>query len=114
MIREFKEEGGTVLLTTHLMNDVDELCDRVAFMANGKIAETDSPKNLKLKYGKRLVEVEYRDGDAVKQDSFDMDHLGNSELFLDIVKSKQIITIHSKETSLDDIFIKVTGVEISG
>jgi fluoroquinolone transport system ATP-binding protein len=114
MIREFKEEGGTVLLTTHLMNDVDELCDRVAFMANGKIAETDSPKNLKLKYGKRLVEVEYRDGDVVKQDSFDLDHLGNSELFLEIVKSKQIITIHSKETSLDDIFIKVTGVEISG
>ncbi len=114
MIREFKEEGGTVLLTTHLMNDVDELCDRVAFMANGKIAETDSPKNLKLKYGKRLVEVEYRDGDAVKQDSFDLDHLGKSESFLDIVKSKQIITIHSKETSLDDIFIKVTGVKIRG
>lgn len=114
MIREFKENGGTVLLTTHLMNDVDELCDRVAFMANGKVSETDSPKNLKLKYGKRLVEVEYRDGDTVKQDFFDMDHLGKSESFLDIVRDKQIITIHSKETSLDDIFIKVTGVEISG
>lgn len=114
MIREFKGEGGTVLLTTHLMNDVDELCDRVAFMADGKVSETDSPKNLKLKYGKRLLEVEYRDGDTVKQDTFDLDQLGKSESFLDIVKQKQIITIHSKETSLDDIFIKVTGVEISG
>ncbi|HHX77713.1 MAG TPA: ABC transporter ATP-binding protein [Firmicutes bacterium] len=111
MIREFKEEGGTVLLTTHLMNDVDELCDRVAFMANGRIAEIDTPKNLKLKYGQRVVEVEYRDGDGVKQDSFDLDGLGGNETFLDIVRHKQIITIHSKETSLDDIFIKVTGVE---
>ncbi len=37
IIKEYKDKGGTVLLTTHLMNDVDELCDRVAFMANGKI-----------------------------------------------------------------------------
>ncbi|WP_261177279.1 ABC transporter ATP-binding protein [Anaerobacillus sp. CMMVII] len=44
IIKQFQEEGGTVLLTTHLMNDVDELCDRVAFMANGKIAEIDTPK----------------------------------------------------------------------
>ena len=114
MIREFKDEGGTVLLTTHLMNDVDELCDRVAFMADGRVSEIDTTKNLKLKYGQRLVEVEYRDGDTVKQDSFDLDNLGKSEAFLDIVRTKQIITIHSKETSLDDIFIKVTGVEIRG
>ncbi len=114
MIREFKEDGGTVLLTTHLMNDVDELCDRVAFMADGKVSEIDTPKNLKLKHGKRLVEVEYQKGEAVQQDSFDLDRLGESDAFLDIVRNKRIITIHSKETSLDDIFIKVTGVEIRG
>ncbi len=114
MIREFKDEGGTVLLTTHLMNDVDELCDRVAFMAAGKVSEIDTPKNLKLKYGQRLVEVEYRDGDEAKRDSFDLDGLGGNETFLDIIRHKQIITIHSKETSLDDIFIKVTGVETRG
>lgn len=37
IIREFKERGGTVFLTTHLMHDADELCDRVAFIADGKI-----------------------------------------------------------------------------
>ena len=95
------------------MNDVDELCDRVAFMADGKIAETNSPKNLKLKHGQRLVEVEYQDGDRVRKDSFDLDQLGKSEEFLDIVKTRHIITMHSKETHLDDIFIKVTGVEVS-
>ena len=43
MIKEFRDNGGTVFLTTHLMHDADELCDRVAFIADGKIRETDSP-----------------------------------------------------------------------
>lgn len=110
IIREFKEDGGTVLLTTHLMNDVDELCDRVAFMAYGKIAEIDTPKSLKLKYGERKVDVEYRDGEDVKKESFDLDSLKTNEAFMNIIKSKDILTIHSKEMTLDDIFIKVTGV----
>lgn len=112
MIREFKEQGGTVLLTTHLMNDVDELCDRVAFMAGGKIAEIDSPKNLKLKHGERRVELEYEDEGGVARESFDLDQLGTSERFLEIVRTKKIVTMHSKETTLDDIFIKLTGVDV--
>ncbi len=110
IIKEFKEQGGTVLLTTHLMNDVDELCDRVAFMASGKIAEISTPKDLKLKYGSREVDVEYRDGDDVIKSTFSLDNLGNNDDFTDIIKEREIITIHSKENTLDDIFIKVTGV----
>ena len=64
IIKEYKEQGGTVLLTTHLMNDVDELCDRVAFMAQGKIVEISTPKDLKLKYGERKVDVEYKEGEG--------------------------------------------------
>lgn len=112
VIREFREDGGTVLLTTHLMNDVDELCDHVAFMVDGKIAEIDSPKNLKVKYGQRIVEVEYLDEHgAATSASFDMDTLGQSEAFLEIIRQRELITLHSKETNLDDIFIRVTGVD---
>lgn len=110
MIREFKQEGGTVLLTTHLMNDVDELCDRVAFMADGKLAEIDVPKNLKLKYGTRQVDVEYQGTHGVEKRSFELDTLGEDKAFLDIIKTRQIITLHSTETTLDDIFINITGV----
>ncbi len=111
MIREFQENGGTVLLTTHLMNDVDELCDNVAFMADGKIVETNSPKNLKIKYGQRMVDLEYKDNGEVKGASFKLDNLGSNEEFLKIIKSTELVTIHSKETTLDDIFIKLTGVK---
>lgn len=109
IIKEYKKNGGTVLLTTHLMNDVDELCDRVAFMADGKIVEIDTPKNLKLKYGHRKVDLEYQDDESIKQESFDLDTYGTDKKFLRIVGSKETITIHSKEMTLDDIFIKVTG-----
>ncbi len=108
MIKDFKSSGGTVLLTTHLMNDVDELCDRVAFMADGKIVLIDTPKKLKLAYGERLVEIEYGLDEIVKK-QFSIDDLSSNQQFLDLLKEK-IITIHSKETSLDEIFIKVTGV----
>ena len=108
MIREFREAGGTVLLTTHLMGDVDELCDRVAFMADGNIVESDDPKALKLKYGQRTVEVEY-EGDRIQKASFDLDNIAEDEDFFTLVRNKRIITMHSKETTLDDIFIKVTG-----
>lgn len=111
IIREFKEQGGTVLLTTHLMNDVDELCDKVAFMAEGKIVEISTPKDLKLKYGVREVDIEYRDGEDVLKSTYGLDDLGNNSEFLKIIKEKEILTIHSKENTLDDIFIKVTGVD---
>lgn len=113
MIREFKQGGGTVFLTTHLMHDADELCDRVAFIAGGEIREIDSPRNLKLRFGQRLVTVEYRDdGGGVRKESFDMNGLGSNERFFHILRTKEIVTIHSGETTLDDIFIKVTGVKL--
>lgn len=111
IIKEFKEKGGTVLLTTHLMNDVDELCDRIAFMADGRIVEIDTPKNLKIKHGQRKVDIEYKQENIAQKQSFNLDSLGMNEDFLNIIKTRDIITIHSKETTLDDIFIKVTGVE---
>lgn len=111
MIKEYKDNGGTVLLTTHLMNDVDELCDRVAFMVDGKISEIDTPKNLKLKHGERRVDIEYEDDSNITKASFDLDNLSGDKNLLDIINNRKIITMHSKETTLDDIFIKVTGVE---
>ncbi len=110
LIKEFREEGGTVLLSTHLMNDVDELCDRIAFMADGRISETDTPQNLKRKYGESSVEVTFLKGDNLARATFDLNTLGSNSAFIDLVKKERIVSMHSKETTLDDIFIKVTGV----
>ncbi len=109
LIREFKEGGGTVLLSTHLMNDVEELCDRVAFISKGEIREISTPKALKMKYGKRELRVEYKDEDSIKLEVFDLDTISENESFLTLVKNNAIETMHSGETTMDDIFIRVTG-----
>jgi fluoroquinolone transport system ATP-binding protein len=111
MILEFKKKGGTVFLTTHLMADVEALCDYVVFLNDGKIVESDTVKNLKIKHGKKSVKVEYLVKGKVKRAEFELNKVGSNKAFLALIKKYPIQTIHSQETSLEDIFIKVTGVK---
>ncbi len=111
MIREFKQNGGTVFLTSHIMGDVDELCDRIAFIAEGKLREEGSPRDLKLKYGKRTVKVEFRENGELQTKVFSMEEIKTPEFF-ELLQSKEIETLHSGETTLEEIFIKVTGVAL--
>jgi ABC-2 type transport system ATP-binding protein len=50
-------EGKTILLTTHLLEEADQLCKRVAFIVKGRIVANDTPENLKLTYGKRSIDI---------------------------------------------------------
>lgn len=110
MIKAFQKQGGTVFITSHIMSDIDQLCDRVAFIVDGEIKELDSPRNLKIKYGKRTVAVEYKENNHTEKTVFEMDGLSSNEAFFELLREKNIETIHSGETTLEDIFIQVTGV----
>lgn len=112
MIAEYRAKGGTVFLTTHLMNDVEQLCDRVAFCVNGRLIETSTPRDLKLRYGKREVKVEYRENGTIASAVFSLDGIGHDDEFIELLRSGKIETIHSGETSMEEIFIIVTGVEL--
>ena len=52
IIRKLKAEGKTVLLTTHYMQEADDLCDHIAIIHKGKIVAQDTPKQLKVRFGK--------------------------------------------------------------
>ena len=108
IIRKKKNEGTTIFLTTHNMFVADELCDRVAFIVDGKIAVMDSPKNLKLKYGQYTVTVEYMDNIELRAEEFPMEGEGK-EALQKFIGKHDIKTIHSGEPTLEEIFIKVTG-----
>ncbi|MDA3931143.1 MAG: ABC transporter ATP-binding protein [Tenericutes bacterium] len=112
LIREFKVSGGTVFITSHIMADIDQLCDRVAFIVNGEINVVDTPRNLKIKYGERRIKIEYKENNKIVEKLFSMEDLGKNKEFLNTIKEKDIETIHSGETTLEDIFIKVTGVTL--
>lgn len=113
MIREFRAAGGTVFITSHIMADIDQLCDRVAFIVNGEIKEIDSPRNLKIRYGKSVVMVEYQENGSTVKKEFPKQEIGKNKEFIEILTTKEIETIHSGETTLEDIFIKVTGVKLA-
>ncbi len=112
-IKQLKTDGRTVFLTTHNMWVADELCDRVAFIVDGRIVRIDSPRQLKLDYGVRLVQVEYRESGMRVQQTFDMQGIGQNEVFLDLLRTREMETIHTQEASLEDIFIKVTGQSLT-
>ncbi|WP_058484946.1 ABC transporter ATP-binding protein [Defluviitalea phaphyphila] len=109
IIKEKNREGVTVFLTTHNMFIADELCDRVAFIVDGEIKLIDSPKNLKLQYGDKLVEVEYvKEGEIITEKLSTVLEKDKKSL-QNIISRYEIRTMHTKEATLEEIFIKVTG-----
>src|SRR5579885_475026 len=61
-IAQLSQQGMTILLTTHLMEEADQLCQRVAFIVGGKIVANDTPRNLKLAHGQRTLTVTLNNG----------------------------------------------------
>jgi fluoroquinolone transport system ATP-binding protein len=112
IIKLLRNQGKTVVLTTHNMYDVDELCDRVCFMVAGRFAALDSPEALKAKFGRRVVTVEYRSGNDIRSEEFELDGLGSNERFLEVIRSYEIRKIHSQEATLDQVFNDITGIKL--
>jgi fluoroquinolone transport system ATP-binding protein len=109
IIRRENDKGVTIFLTTHNMFIADELCDRVAFIVDGEIKLIDSPKNLKLQYGEQLVEVEYGENGTLKKESFSTVQDDDKARLQQVIASNNIQSMHTKEATLEEIFIKVTG-----
>jgi fluoroquinolone transport system ATP-binding protein len=109
LILEQKMAGKTVFLTTHDMTVADELCDRLAFIVDGEISLIDSPAELKLRYGKPEVKVEYSENGSIESRSFPLQGLAENNLFLKLLHDNQIRTLHSQEATLEKIFIAITG-----
>ena len=58
-VQKINEEGTTILLTTHYLEEADQLCDRIAFIGGGQIAATGSAAELALEYGVTSLEDAY-------------------------------------------------------
>jgi len=109
IIRAERDGGATVFLTTHDMAAADELCDRVAFIVDGRIACIDSPRALKLQHGERAVRIEYRSGDRTVHADFPLDGLADNPAFQQVLRECDVHTIHTREAALAEVFIRVTG-----
>jgi len=109
MILELKKRGKTIFLTTHHMDVAEQLCDRVAFINEGTITAIDRPKSLMVQYGKPMVRIEYEKQGALLSEKLPLDQLKDNPVFMDILKNHQILTIHSQEATLEEVFILLNG-----
>jgi fluoroquinolone transport system ATP-binding protein len=112
IIKQKSKDGKAIFLTTHNMNDADELCDNVGFIVEGKLTLIESPKELKIKHGKKVLKVEYLKNDELVSQEFDLEKLADNKSFLNLLRTGTVQTIHTEEASLEDIFIKATGRQL--
>ncbi len=103
-----------MLLTTHDMWEADELSHRVAFINEGRIYATDTPENLKLQHGRRSVKVRRRDGAGVHEETVSLDDPAVGEQLRAAVEVEGLMTIHTEESTLENIFVEMTGRALEG
>ncbi len=109
LISQEAERGATVVLTTHDMMEADVLSNRVAFINEGKILALDTPESFKLKYGRRSVRIRSRNGEHVDETIVELDDKDASERIREAVAAADLLTIHTEEATLEDVFVEFAG-----
>ena len=130
VIRRFREHGGTILLTTHYMDEAEKLCDRVAIVDHGRVIAEDTPARLIAQLGGEHV-IEF----AVSANGLDPERLpllpavtashfaaGAGSLtvsevhvalpaLLELLRLQQatLLNLTTRHASLEDVFVSLTG-----
>ncbi len=114
VVREEAERGAAVLLTTHDMHEADTLSDRVAFINQGVILAIDTPESLKLAHGRRSVRVRVRENGEVNEQVIPLDEAGAGDRVRAAMARSEILTVHTEEATLEDIFVEYAGRGLAG
>ena len=130
IIRSLKESGVTIILTTHYIEEAENLADRVGFINNGKISLIEEKQQLINKMGKKTLSIHLQNAiqyipNKLKKYKLEISNSGNTLIYnYDINVEKTGITallndlseeniklkdIQSKQSSLEDIFINIVG-----
>lgn len=108
VLQKLNEAGSTIFINTHNMEEATTLCDRVAFLHEGKIKECDTPENLRYQYSSHMFYVETFDGEIVE---FPNEPASADEMAA-LIKTGKVKAIQTDNPTLGDIFIQITGKEL--
>jgi ABC-2 type transport system ATP-binding protein len=133
IVRELNRKGTTVFLTTHYIEEADQLCNRVAIIREGSIIAEDSPEKLKASLqGERILEIAFNKDvpgleaslrangsvvDVSRQGDRYHIHTTNASVVVKEVaqlaslNDLEIVSINTKQPSLEDVFVKYTGLD---
>ena len=109
LLRQLNEEGTTIFLTTHNMEEADKLCHRVAFLNEGEIVDMGHPQNLKLKYTNNNIKVVLKKENTAVIIKNDEDGAAKINSWMN---EGNLASIHSMEPNLEEIFLRLTGREL--
>lgn len=135
IVEEFRAEGGTILLTTHYMEEASRLCDRLAVMDNGKVIALGTPRELIAALGADQI-VEFSARGAVRVEDLERlpgvrhvragagDELGVAHYTVTVTdigaalpaiiaelkrESAEMIALTTHQATLEDVFVDLTG-----
>lgn len=133
-IKDLAKSGKTILYTTHYMEEVEFLCDRLTILDHGKEIITGSPASIKsMSQTGEVIDLDVSDLPATSQDKFkaldklqvfnyDLGHVhlqfgkGDSNLLkvMEIIEEDQlsVLNLNIKTPSLNDVFLEITGKEL--
>lgn len=126
-----QNRGKTIVLTTHYMDEADQLCDRIAIMNKGKIVSVDTPENLKKSIPHdEVLDVKclgHADFEGIGQRVYSHSEDGMNiyrihaenveEILSDVIKaadSTRILSMNVTKPTLEDVFIHLTGATLTG
>ena len=135
ILRELNADGQTILLTTHYMEEADQLCGRVAIMDHGKVLALDTPQQLKRSVGVDTIVLVKAAGDQqrladllaaeivgstkarVSDDGVELHVRGAERLLTRVVAVAEgagfeLVDLSINEPSLETVFINLTGKEL--
>ncbi|MDV3428500.1 MAG: ABC transporter ATP-binding protein [Bacillota bacterium] len=128
LILDLKKKGKTVFISTHILNDVERVCDQVALIHKGRIIRNDSLDNIKKDYVKPIYDIEFEEDvnkDDLKQisyvDNISVDEKKVSLHISDMAEAKQnilkdisnlgipVVSLTLRNSNLEDIFLRLVN-----
>ncbi|WP_055667742.1 ABC transporter ATP-binding protein [Desnuesiella massiliensis] len=133
-IQRLNKEGATIVYTSHYMEEVEEICTRIAIMDKGKIIAAGTNEELKgmINSGEKLTVEIFKMDDSLLEDIKNLPHIVSAEYkenlliakssrgknnliaLMDYLKSKNVSVgkIYSEPPTLNDVFLEITGKEL--
>jgi ABC-2 type transport system ATP-binding protein len=132
LVRKLNQDGLTIFVTTHNIEEASQMCDRVAIINHGKIIATDTPEKLKrMMKSLQSVEVAFeiippdalkklgelpevsevvKEGDKFKLFTNDPSSVLTSAWNYAQSNNLKLITVNTIGPSLEEVFVKLTGI----
>lgn len=108
ILRKLVDSGGTVVMTTHNMDEVQEICDRVAILCRGKLIALDTPLALRKQHEDHKADAVLQDG---QRRTFDLGQPTERDELAALVASDKVASVRTREFDFQAAFLKLTGTQ---